>query len=52
VSNSPFFIKEQRLGRTSVAEEIEKVVAPHYGCEGTKFSSAGSQVTQSPCHAW
>lgn len=49
VSNSAFFLDGTRLGRTSVAEEIERVVAPHYRCEHTKFSSAGGSAT--PCAA-
>ncbi len=42
VSNSAFFLDGARLGRTSVAEEVERAVAPHYRCEYTKFSSAGA----------
>ena len=43
ISNSPFFVNEQRLGRTSVSEEIESLVAPHYRCEAIKFNSAGAE---------
>lgn len=42
ISHSPFVIDGVRLGRTSIQEEIERVVLPHLRCDGSKFISAGT----------
>lgn len=41
VSNSPFFIDNQRKGATSVEEELMRFLQPHLQCGSHKFTSAG-----------
>ena len=38
-------IDGQRRGRTSVQEEIEKVLLPELRCDSTKFITAGKHTT-------
>ncbi|KAK9830622.1 hypothetical protein WJX81_006632 [Elliptochloris bilobata] len=43
VSNSPFFIGGQRLGRTSVQEELERHLVPLLRADRAKFMCAGRE---------
>ncbi|CAL8470277.1 g9819 [Coccomyxa elongata] len=43
ISHSPFIIDGVRLGRTSIQEELERVVLPHLRCDSSKFISAGRE---------
>ncbi len=45
VSNSPFFIKGARLGRTSVQEELERHLVPLLRCDRAKFMCAGAPLS-------
>lgn len=52
VSQSPFILDGVRKGRTSVQEEIEKVVLPHMRCNSSKFITAGAGNLLPTCLAY
>lgn len=45
VSQSPWIIDGVRKGRTSVQEEIERVLLPALRCDSAKFITAGECPT-------
>lgn len=49
VSQSPFFVEGARRGRTSVQEEVERVVLPLFDADAAKFVTAGREDMDVRC---